>query len=209
MSLRSAAVTGILLAAGRGSRFSPDGRQEKLLSSLPDGTPIAVASLRLLLPVCGRVITVVRPEAQVLSSLLAAAGAEVVICEEAAQGMGASLACAARASLPQAAPCIVALADMPWIRPATVAQVVALLAVHPVVAPFFEGRRGHPVGFASSLLPALAGLSGDSGARHLLEGRPIYRMDCDDAGVLRDVDTPGDLEFDSRETRAGRFTSGS
>jgi molybdenum cofactor cytidylyltransferase len=36
-------------------------------------------------------------------------------------------------------------------------------------------------------------LDGDSGARSLLMSGRVVRLDVDDAGVLRDVDTPGDL----------------
>lgn len=193
MTLYSEPIIGIFLAAGSGSRFSPDGSHDKLLATLADGTPLAVASLRLLQPVCERVIAVVRPEALTLTSVLADAGAEVLPCPNAAEGMGASLAWAARACLRHPAPCIVALADMPWIRPQTFAQVAALLALHAVVAPVFDGRRGHPVGFAGALLPMLATLRGDAGARHLLQSHQIYQMDCDDPGVLRDVDLPEDL----------------
>jgi molybdenum cofactor cytidylyltransferase len=193
VTLHSGPIIGILLAAGSGSRFSPDGSNDKLLATLPDGIPLAAASLCLLQPVCDRVIAVVRPEALTLTSVLATKGAEVLPCPNAAEGMGASLAWAARACLRHPASCIVALADMPWIRPQTFTQIAALLALHAVVAPVFEGRRGHPVGFAGALLPMLATLTGDAGARHLLQGRQIYRMDCDDPGVLRDVDRPQDL----------------
>ena len=37
-------ATGLLLAAGRGTRFEPHGQQNKLLAPLPGGTPIARAT---------------------------------------------------------------------------------------------------------------------------------------------------------------------
>ncbi len=37
-------ATGVLLAAGLGTRFDPGGVQSKLLAKLPDGTPVAVAA---------------------------------------------------------------------------------------------------------------------------------------------------------------------
>ncbi|MGD7313419.1 molybdopterin-guanine dinucleotide biosynthesis protein MobA, partial [Ralstonia pseudosolanacearum] len=40
--MRRSPVVGVLLAAGRGSRFDPDGTVNKLLAALPDGTPVAV-----------------------------------------------------------------------------------------------------------------------------------------------------------------------
>jgi molybdenum cofactor cytidylyltransferase len=193
MTLHTPPITGILLAAGRGTRFSPDGSSDKLLAPLPDGTEVAVASLRLLQSVSDRVIAVVRPHAEPLAARLAAEGAVVLPYLGAAEGIGNSLACAARASLDRPGPVMVALADMPWIRAETFRQLAALLSFNAIVAPVFEGRRGHPVGFAAGLLPMLARLSGDFGARELLQSEHVFGMTCDDPGVVRDVDLPADL----------------
>ncbi|MGC2038161.1 MAG: nucleotidyltransferase family protein, partial [Paraburkholderia caledonica] len=40
---------------------------------------------------------------------------------------------------------------------------------------------------------ALLRLDGDSGARSLLGSERVMRLDVDDAGILRDIDTPDDL----------------
>ena len=48
-------ATGVLLAAGYGSRFDPDGIHNKLLARLPDGTPVAHESAHRLLRVVPRV----------------------------------------------------------------------------------------------------------------------------------------------------------
>ncbi|MGV7246924.1 molybdopterin-guanine dinucleotide biosynthesis protein MobA, partial [Caballeronia sp. M23-90] len=45
----SSSATGILLAAGYGSRFDPSGLHNKLLATLPDGTPVVFQSARRLL----------------------------------------------------------------------------------------------------------------------------------------------------------------
>ena len=50
----------------------------------------------------------------------------MIECPRAQEGMGASLACGVMAS-PDASGWIVALADMPWIRPATIQSVAAAL----------------------------------------------------------------------------------
>ena len=87
-------IVGILLAAGSATRFGSD----KLLYPLPDGQPIAVASARNLIAAVPRVIAVVRPHAPELEDALRAAGAEVTVCERAAEGMGVTLAHAVRAA---------------------------------------------------------------------------------------------------------------
>jgi|KBSMisStaDraftv2_1062788.scaffolds.fasta_scaffold392523_1 molybdenum cofactor cytidylyltransferase len=191
-------VVGILLAAGRGSRFGSD----KLVAALrsPDhamqaGTPLGVAAARNLVAALPDSIAVVRPGNVVLSRLLGATGVRVVECSSADDGMGASLACGARAAA-DAEGWVVALADMPWIDPATIARVAdALRAGASIAAPALRGQRGHPVGFARRHHAALAALTGDVGARGILQRNAagLTIVDVDDPGILGDVDRPADL----------------
>jgi molybdenum cofactor cytidylyltransferase len=187
----AASVVGILLAAGRGERFGGD----KLLALLPDGECIGAAAVRHLLAAVPDVVAVVRPDDAALAAALGANGARIVRCVNADEGMGASLACAVQAR-PNAAGWLVALADMPWIGPATIARVASAIAGGAVIAaPFHRGERGHPVGFAASCYAELAALTGDEGAKAIVAAHRdgIARIDVDDPGILRDIDTPGDL----------------
>ncbi|MCX8005503.1 MAG: nucleotidyltransferase family protein [Burkholderiaceae bacterium] len=196
-----AELVGILLAAGAGTRFDRSGQRLKLLAPVPSGPhagrPLAEAAARTLLSVLPRTLAVVAPPAtetqRRLHDVLATAGCELIINERAADGMGRSLACGVRAA-PQAAGWIVALADMPAVAPETIRAVAqAIAAGHLTAAPFVGGRRGHPVGFAHALYAELAALEGDTGARGVLATHPPWRVAVDDAGILRDVDTPADL----------------
>lgn len=184
-------VTGILLAAGSGSRFGSD----KLLHPLLTSIPIAVTSARNLKAVVPQVVAVVRPGADALSALLEAEGFRVVVCANADEGMGASLACAAAAAGSEGA-CMIALADMPFIRSST------LQAIHDrlkegaqLVAPYFRARRGHPVGIGEGFRSELLGAAGDEGAKKLLErhAADLIKIPVGDPGVIRDIDRPSDL----------------
>ena len=186
-------ATGILLAAGVGSRFDPHGVQNKLLARLPDGTPVAQEAAHRLLLAVPTVLAVVRPGAEALARLLNDAGCDVAFAPAAERGMGASLAAGIRAS-EDAEGWIIALADMPRIQSSTIEAVArALDGGASLVAPFYGGQRGHPVGFGAAHREALLSLDGDSGARALLKSERVMRLDVDDAGILRDVDTPEDL----------------
>lgn len=187
-------ATGILLAAGLGTRFDPSGIHSKLLAPLPDGTPVAVAAARRLAAAVPDVIAVVRPGAEKLAFLLNEAGCQVVYAADAERGMGASLAAGVRAS-GEATGWIVALADMPWIDTRTIEAIARALDADnaSIVAPAYRGQRGHPVGFANRHHAALAALDGDAGARALLAAHPLALLELNDPAVLRDVDTPADL----------------
>ncbi len=182
---------GLLLAAGSASRFGSD----KLQHPLPHGVPIAVQAARHLLSQLPRVVAVVRPGADDTARVLAAEGCQVVVCPNAEEGMGASLACAARAA-GEARGYVVALADMPFVRPSSIAAVRESLEAGAVLAaPYYRRRRGHPVGISGRFRAELAALSGDEGARGILarHERLLVKIPCGDPGVIRDIDAPGDL----------------
>ena len=160
------------------------------------GEPVGVVALRHLRLAVNDVIAVVRPDDHALALELGANGARIVRCPNADDGMGASLACGVRASA-NAQGWIVALADMPWIRPQTIARVASALGHGATVAaPHHRGERGHPVGFSRACHAALAALSGDEGAKAVVAAHAddLVRIDTDDDGVLRDIDTPDDLQ---------------
>ena len=179
-------IVGLLLAAGSGSRFGSD----KLRHALPHGVPIAVQALRHLKAEVPNVVVVVRPGGEALFE-----GEKVVVCPNADEGMGTSLACAVRAA-GEADGYLIALGDMPFVRRTTIAAVRdALAAGAPLVAPYFRSRRGHPVGLAKRFYKELSALSGDVGAKQLIREneRTLVKIPVGDPGVIRDIDTPGDL----------------
>jgi molybdenum cofactor cytidylyltransferase len=191
-------IVGVLLAAGRGTRFGG----AKLLAPLPRdchgiaaGTPIGVAAAMHLVAALAESIAVVRPQDLQVSALLRATGIRVVECRDADNGMGASLACGV-AAVSDADGWVVALADMPWIAPQTITAVADAIANGAdIAAPSYRAERGHPVGFAKRHYAALRALRGDEGARAVVARakEQVTLVELDDAGVVRDVDTPNDL----------------
>ncbi len=181
--------TGILLAAGSSKRFGGN-----KLAHLLDGEPIALRSARAFIAAMPGATAVTRPTSP-LKPMLESLGFHVVECERADEGMGASLAAGVDATR-SAAGWVVALADMPFIQSAThrkIAQAVAAGAE--LVAAGYRGERGHPVGIGARFRDQLLALEGDAGARNIVRANPqlLQIVECDDPGVLRDIDTPADL----------------
>ncbi len=193
----AAHIRGVLLAAGYSRRFGSN----KLLQPLPSGSPqagvpIALAAARHLIDALPDSIAVLRPRAQRLGKMLRDAGYKTTVCKNAAEGMGVSPAAGVRAAH-EAGGWVIALADMPFIRPDSIRVVAkALSEGAAIAAPAYRGARGHPVGFARRFLEELSALRGDAGARDVLKQHPdwITLYDVDDPGVLRDIDQPSDLE---------------
>jgi molybdenum cofactor cytidylyltransferase len=180
-------IAGLLLAAGSASRFGSD----KLRHPLPHGVPIALQALLNLNGEVDKVFAVVKPG----DEQLFAKNCQVVVCERAHEGMGASLACAARAAGKRDG-YIVALADMPYIRPSSIAAVrQALEGGAALAAPYWRARRGHPVGISGAFYEQLLELGGDEGAKKILSehASKLVKIPIGDPGVVRDIDTPADL----------------
>ena len=184
---------GLLLAAGKGTRFDPTGAGNKLLTPLPGGDEVvAVAAARALLQVLP-VLAVVSVVDSELGRRLVEAGCEVIGCDDADTGMSASLMCGIRQTR-DAAGWIIALADMPYVQAATHRGLLAALKDGVQIAvPTYLGKRGNPVAFGRSHLDGLLALSGDRGARTLLQEFPVNEIPVNDPGIHRDIDTPADL----------------
>ena len=181
--------TGILLAAGSSKRFGGN-----KLAHLLDGEPIALRSARAFIAALPGAVAVTRTDSP-LKNQLEGIGFRVTECVRADEGMGVSLA-AGVAATPGAAGWVVALADMPFIKSATHEKIAhAVASGADLVAASHHGERGHPVGIGARFRDDLLALQGDAGARNIVRASPqlMQLVECDDPGVLRDIDTPADL----------------
>jgi molybdenum cofactor cytidylyltransferase len=184
-------MRGILLAAGASTRFGAD----KLLHPFDASTTVVEAAARTLLTALPDSIAVVRPGHDELAARLRALGLDVVACPEAERGIGHSVA-AGIAAARSATGWVIALGDMPFVQPNTVAKIAAVAAgADSIGVPRYQGARGNPVGFGAEWGRALLQLEGDRGARDLIARHRarVTWVVVDDPGVVRDIDRPGDL----------------
>lgn len=185
-------IRAILLAAGSGSRFGGD----KLLAQLPEGVPVGVAAWRNLKTAVEQSVAVVRSGDTALHQLLSTEGATVIECTDAQAGMSRSLIAGLEATT-NGDGWIIALGDMPYIKPETIRRIADAIGRGALIAmPTHQGKRGHPVGLSRRLLPELLDVQGDEGARTVVRrhAEECELVPCeDDPGVLRDIDTRDDL----------------
>lgn len=202
-SLTGGMVVGLLLASGFGRRFDAAGRRNKLLARLPDGQTLVSASARALCSALEHVAVVVPSRGTLLEAALSDLPVRLIRNPRAKEGIGASIAvgiAALRHEFPKASGWLIALGDMPFIAPKSIQAIAEALSLASeasdgprIVAPVYDGRRGHPVGFGSGFGDALAALQGDVGASGLMSTHRVDVVDCDDPGILRDIDTRDDL----------------
>jgi molybdenum cofactor cytidylyltransferase len=107
-------------------------------------------------------------------------------------GMGDSIAAGVRAT-PMANGWLVLPGDLPLVQAQTLLAVAHALAHHPVVVPVYEGRSGHPVGFAPACREQLQNLEGNQGAAPVVRAQAAMKLIVKDAGICMDIDTVQDL----------------
>ncbi|HEY2770018.1 MAG TPA: nucleotidyltransferase family protein [Solirubrobacteraceae bacterium] len=187
-------IAGLILAAGAGTRFGSS--DSKLLASL-EGRPLLEHAVGAACAVdeLERIVVVLGAQADVVRQHVEFGRAEPVVCDEWDRGQSMSLRCGA-AALSGAEKVIVTLGDEPLITPAVIRR---FLNEPGGTRAVYHGRPGHPVVLGRAQLRALSELSGDRGARELLNGDEI---ECSALSSGRDVDTPGDLEAIRDEVRA-------
>lgn len=190
------AVTGLVLAAGAGLRF---GRPKALV-----GTWLADRVNALGQGGCSGVVVVLGAQADRALERVPP-GAAVVVADDWAEGMGASLRAGLReARSTDADAVLVALVDTPGLTPAIVARVIA--GGRPpvrsaLVQASYDGRAAHPVLLGRSHWEGvMAVASGDRGARDYLVHQDVSLVECGDLGDGRDVDHPGTRCPDGTET---------
>jgi molybdenum cofactor cytidylyltransferase len=187
-------IHALVLAAGSGVRFGGG----KLLAPWR-GAPLLHGALAVARAAPVASVTVVTgADADAIAGCVAAFDPTIRLVHAAdhAEGMAASLRAGVAALPPDAAGVIVFLGDMPRVPAAAPAALAAALRDGAMAAaPEFEGRRGNPVGLGRHLFAAVAALTGDQGARRILDGLgpALRRIESLDDGVLFDVDRPQDL----------------
>lgn len=193
------AFEAVVLAAGSGTRFG--GR--KLLAPYMAGVLLDGALAAAFAAPVRSVTLVTGAESEAVAAAALAFAAKVgqperlrvVHAADHAEGMAHSLRMGI-AGLPECAGAFVFLGDMPRV-PRDVLQPMAdaVTAGAPAAAPVFKVRRGNPVLVGAALFPDLLALTGDVGARRILDGlgARLALVEAPDDGVLFDVDERGDL----------------
>ena len=179
-----------ILAAGSSKRF---GKENKLLADF-NGKPLlsSVLNQTAALPFSERLV-VVHPTRAEVKALCDAGPFEVIENPNAAEGMATSIAAGVEA-LTNADAVALVLGDMPTIKHTTYAKLIDAFLKgeqQSILAPAYQGARGHPVFFSRFYFKELAALTGDKGARSAIEQHynQLNIIEVDDPGVLSDIDT--------------------
>ena len=202
--MRKGAVWGIVLAAGRGSRFQGD--VPKLLDRFR-GRPLVQHTLESLTVarragVLAGNITVIAGGATEMARAVGGTGTFIVENPEPAQGLASSLRLGIERLdnppvQPEAAAALVVLGDQPLVRRDVIAALVeAWRAGADIVRPTYRDAPkapGHPLLLDRGRWPLIETLTGDRGLGEILAGHPEWVTTILLAGSNPDIDTAADL----------------
>jgi len=183
----------IILAAGRASRM---GGSHKLLAQF-DGIPLVrKVAIEALSSNVGPVVVVTGHAAPEIERALLGLPLQLTYANDHASGMSRSLAAGIREAMAMDAHrAMIVLADMPAITAQmmqTLADVAYRCKAEQVVRASSAGKAGHPLILPAAFFPDVEELTGDIGARVLLQGADVTLVEIGESACI-DIDTVADV----------------
>lgn len=139
------------------------------------------------------VVVVVGHHAREVSERLAEKPVRVVANTDYEKGIASSLVCGLKALSGSCRGIMVVLGDQPTLERETLRRLIAAFSKHvSIVVPVFKGQPGNPVIFPASYRREMLTLTGDRGARPVVDAHPedVVTVEVDTDSVLRDIDDP-------------------
>lgn len=203
-------TAGVVLAAGISRRF---GGANKLLANL-GGKPVvrwvldAALASRL-----GRVVVVVGHEYEAVRTAVDEMSDDgrllVVVNEHYAGGQSRSVVAGLTAVGDGFSAVMYLMGDQPMVSRAMIDGLIEAMekSGKGLCYPTFKGKRRSPVVFSARYFPAILALTGDVGARAIVDANAGDAATCEfaDEVLFHDVDRPADLRLLNRETRSSRM----
>ena len=185
------AIFAVVLAAGSSTRF---GRTKQLEQFA--GMSLAAGALRKAESVCGaRSVLVTGKDRQEVAAACAPLAGYFVVNSDYEEGLASSIACGVRSVAESADAILLMLADLPLVTVEHLTNLKNAWVDSPqsIVASAFDGTLGPPIVFPRTDFNALMQLSGDRGARPIIDANKdrVQWIACEEAAF--DIDRPEDL----------------
>jgi molybdenum cofactor cytidylyltransferase len=195
-------IAAVVLAAGLSRRMG----QAKLLMPVGGRAIVRYVVESVLAGGVDLVWVVTGPDVEPIEAALAGLEVQIAVNPAPEEGQASSLR-AGIAALPASVDAVlIALGDQPSLAPSIIPALLAARRTSPklIVAPRYRDGQGNPVLFKREIFPELLRLTGDQGARPIIQKEPARVEWVDlDLPMPPDVDTLDDYEKIRANLRAG------
>jgi molybdenum cofactor cytidylyltransferase len=195
-------IAAVVLAAGLSRRMG----QAKLLMPVGGRAIIRYVVESVLAGGVDSVWVVTGPDVEPIEAALAGFEVQIVVNPAPEAGQAGSVRTGIAALPPSVEAVLIALGDQPALAPSIIPALLAARRASPklIVAPRYRDGQGNPVLFKREIFPELLRLTGDLGARPIIQKEPARVEWVDlDLPMPPDVDTPDDYERIRANLRAG------
>jgi molybdenum cofactor cytidylyltransferase len=195
-------IAAVVLAAGLSRRMG----QAKLLMKVGGRAIVRYVVESALAGGVDAVWVVTGPDVEPIEAALAGFEVQLVVNPAPEEGQAASVRAGIAALPPSVDAALIALGDQPLLAPSIIPALLAARRTSPklIVAPRYRDGQGNPVVFRREIFPELLRLTGDQGARPIIQQEPARVEWVDlDLPMPPDVDTPDDYEKIRASLRAG------
>jgi molybdenum cofactor cytidylyltransferase len=189
---KAPAIAAVILAAGRSSRM---GAENKLLADV-GGKPMVWRVAEAVLKSQARpVIVVVGHQSDAVRAALAGLDIAIVENPDYAEGLSTSLRRGLDALPDSVDGAVIELGDMPRVSAAEIDRLIAAfnpLEGRAICVPTVQGQRGNPVLWGRAFFPEMHQVTGDKGARQLIDSfaEAVCEVPMNGDAVLVDIDEP-------------------
>ena len=195
-------IAGVVLAAGLSRRMG----QAKLLMKVGGRAIIRYVVESVLAGGVDSVWVVTGPDVEPIQAALAGIEVQIAVNPAPEEGQAGSVRTGIAALPASVDAVLIALGDQPLLAPAIIPALLAARRTTPklIVAPRYRDGQGNPVVFKREIFPELLRLTGDQGARPIIQTEPARVEWVElDLPMPPDVDTPDDYEKIRANLRAG------
>lgn len=195
-------IAGIVLAAGLSRRMG----QSKVLMKVGGRAIIRYVVESVLAGGVDSVWVVTGPDVEPIEVALAGTEVQFAVNPAPEEGQAGSVRTGIAALPASVEAVLIALGDQPLMPPSIIPALLAARRTSPklIVAPRYRDGQGNPVVFKREIFPELLRLTGDQGARPIIQKEPTRVEWVElDLPMPPDVDTPDDYEKIRANLRAG------
>ena len=187
-------ISAILLAAGQSKRMNGENKLTKEIQ----GTPLIKHSVKnILASSIDELIIVLGHQKETIEKLVNKnEKIKFVFNKDFESGIASSIKTGLNNLSEKTEAFFICLGDMPMVNPNIYNQLIKSINKREIIVPTYKGQQGNPVLFAKSMKEKIINISGDVGAKKLLELNKdkILNLEINDQCVTKDFNTQDNFD---------------